>query len=156
MKNYESLQAGEREISLWEQSANRGQCLPPGTKPPSWQHQSFGAVWTPGLFYSLTYSGSSLCLSSTMIALRGCILCEMGMIIIYFIKLFKKLNEIIHAKLAATCLVHNKQSMNVSCHFMHIYVYAYIMSMAFYFLSILTYLFVIIIENITDKEIEVR
>ena len=79
------------------------------------------------------------------------LICEMGMIIIYFIKLFKKLNEIIHAKLAATCLVHNKQSMNVSCHFMHIYVYAYIMSMAFYFLSILTYLFVIIIENITEN-----
>ena len=79
------------------------------------------------------------------------LICEMGMIIIYFIKLFKKLNEIIHAKLAATCLVHNKQSMNVSCHFMHIYVYAYVMSMAFYFLSILTYLFVIIIENITEN-----
>jgi len=78
---------------------------------------------------------------------------EMGMIIIYFIKVLKKLNEIIHVKLAATCLVHNKQSMNVSCHFMHIYEYTYIISMTFYFLSILTYLFVVIIENITGKHI---
>ena len=70
--NNENLQAVEREISTWEQSANREQCPPPGTKPHSWQHQSFGAVWTLGLFYSLTYSGSSLCLSPTKRALRGC------------------------------------------------------------------------------------
>ena len=36
---------------------------------------------------------------------------------------------------------------------MHIYEYAYMMSMTFYFLSILTYIFVIIIENITGKHI---
>ena len=57
---------------------------------------------------------------------------EMGMLI-NFVKLLKELNEIIHVKLVAACLIHNKQSINVSCHFIHTHVYAYIMLMTFYF-----------------------
>lgn len=41
---------------------------------------------------------------------------EMGMIT-NFVKLLKELNEMIHVKLVAACLIPNKQSINVSCHF---------------------------------------
>lgn len=122
--------------------------MPFSTETPTFPNKS--RVWGQTLCDQMPLSSCSMILDLSYLNL---LIYEMGMIIIYFIKIFKKLNEMIHVKLAATCLVHNKQSMNASCHFMHIYVCAYMMSMTFYFLPILTYIFVIIIENITGKPI---
>ena len=91
--------------------------MPFSTATPTFPYKS--RVWGQTVCDQMPLSSCSMILDLSYLNL---LIYEMGMIIICFIKVLKKLNEIIHVKLAATCLVHNKQSMNVSCHFMHIYI----------------------------------